>query len=76
MDLSYVEESVFNKYKSQHESQHENQDHPNLTERYVMERYVMENVTTGIPPPDLVVSEKIPYAAIENTHNNPEFEPP
>lgn len=59
-----VEESVFGEYESQHD-----QEHPNFTERYVM-----ENVS--IPPPDQVVSENIPSAAIENTHNNPRSEPP
>lgn len=63
-DFSDVEESVFGEYESQHD-----QEHPNFTERYVM-----ENVS--IPPPDQVVSENIPSAAIENTHNNPESETP
>lgn len=57
----------FGKY----ESQHRNQDHPDLTERYVM-----ENVKIDIPPPDPVINEYIPSAAIENIHNNPEPEPP
>lgn len=57
----------FGKY----ESQHRNQDHPDLTERYVI-----ENVKIGIPPPDPVINEYIPSAAIENIHNNPEPEPP
>lgn len=61
----------FGKY----ESQHRNQDHPDLTERYVMEN-VMENVKIDIPPPDPVINEYIPSAAIENIHNNPEPEPP
>lgn len=35
----------------------------------------MENVKIDIPPPDPVVNEYIPSAAMENTHNNPESEP-
>lgn len=65
LDFSDVEESVFGEYESHHESQ----DHPDLTERYVM-----ENVKIDIPPPDPVVNEYIPSAAMENTHNNPESE--
>lgn len=66
LDFSDVEESVFAEYESHHESQ----DHPDLTERYVM-----ENVKIDIPPPDPVVNEYIPSAAMANTHNNPESEP-
>lgn len=36
----------------------------------------MENVKIEIPPPDPVVSENMPSAAIENTQNNHESEPP
>lgn len=51
LDFSDVEESVF----GENESQHENQDHPDL-----IERYVTETVKIGIPPPDPVVNEYIP----------------